>query len=738
MSLALPVKVPKTEHLAGDAWGGMAAMLVALPSAIAFGVTIYAPLGGSYAAYGALAGILGATALGLVAPTLGGTNRLITAPCAPAAAVMSAFAIELLQNGTAAESVPLMLLVIGLITGGLQILFGVVGLGRLIKYMPYPVVSGYLSGVGLTIIASQVPKFLGTPKGTHFWNALGTPAAWQWQAVVVGIVTVAVMAGAGRLTRAVPAAILGLLGGVLTYFALALLDSGLLNLAGNPLVIGPLGGSGAGFLTGLTGRWAAMGRLGSGDLLAVVMPSLTLAVLLSIDTLKTCVVLDSVTRSRHDSNRELVGQGCGNVVSAVVGGMPGAGTMGATLVNISSGAQSRLSGVFEGVLSLVAFLVLGALIAWVPVAALSGILIVIGVRMFDRHSLQFLKSRSTILDFAVIAAVIATALTVSLIAASGVGIALAILLFIREQIGGTVVHRKAYGNQVFSKQMRLPSEMEILRQRGDQAVIFELQGSLFFGTTDQLYTAVEPELKTRTYVILDMRRVQSVDVTAAHILEQIKDMLAERKGFLLFSQIPRALPTGKDMQQYFDQLGLVRPQSPVRAFGELDAAIEWVEDRILEEAGSRRDEEHPLELQEIDLFKGRKEETLVALDGYMERRCIKAGEKIFTRGDTGDDLFLIRRGSVRIELPLKDEQTHHLATFARGDFFGEMAFLDRDSRSADAIASTDTELFVLSRANFDRFANEHKRAAIALLGGLARVLAIRLRYTNAELRVLQA
>ena len=206
------------------------------------------------------------------------------------------------------------------------------------------------------------------------------------------------------------------------------------------------------------------------------MPALTLAVLLSIDTLKTCVVLDALTRSRHNSNRELIGQGLGNLASAFIGGVPGAGTMGATLVNMSSGAQSRFSGVFEGILTLAAFLVLGKLIAWVPIAALAAILIVIGVRMIDRTSLHFLKSRSTILDFVVIAAVIGVALTVSLIAASGVGIALAILLFIREQIGGSIVRRKSYGNQTFSKQIRLHEEMRILEQRGDQAVIFRTAG----------------------------------------------------------------------------------------------------------------------------------------------------------------------------------------------------------------------------------------------------------------------
>jgi SulP family sulfate permease len=734
------MKPPKLENLAGDFWGGFAAMLVALPSAIAFGVTIYASLGGSYAAYGALAGILGATALGLVASSMGGTNRLITAPCAPAAAVLAAFAIDGVQQGLDPAVVVVLLSAIGLAAGALQVLFGGVGLGRLIKYMPYPVVSGYLSGVGLYIIFGQVPKFLGSPGGTKLGHALLHPSLWAWQAITVGAVTIFAMVFAPRLTRRVPAAILALLAGVLSYFGLSLFDAGLLDPR-NPLVIGPLGGSGSsgggGFVDTVVGRWSGVGQLGASEVAMLVTPALTLAVLLSIDTLKTCVVLDALTRSRHDSNRELIGQGLGNIASAVIGGMPGAGTMGATLVNMSSGALTRYSGFIEGVLALVAFLLLGALISWVPVAALAGILIVVGVRMIDRHSFGFLKQRSTILDFGVIAAVVVTALTVSLIAASGVGIALAVVLFIREQIGGSVVRRKLLGNETFSKRIRTHEEMEILTEHGSRAAIIELQGSLFFGTADQLYRSLEPELKTRDFLILDMRRIQTVDVTAAHLLEQVKDMMVERKGFLIFSQLPPNLPSGRDLQQYFDQVGLIHEGSAVRVFPALDDALEWVEDRIIHEAELTRDEETALELHEVELFAGRKEQTLAALEQCMEKRHVAAGDSIFSRGDAGDELFLIRRGAVRIVLPLNDRQSHHLGTFGRGAFFGEMAFLDGEARSANAVAFTDTELYVLSRRAFDKFAEEHKKLGLRLMEGIASVLASRLRYTNAELRVLE-
>lgn len=728
----------RAEHLRGDLWGGLAAMLVALPSAIAFGVTIFAPLGGSYAAQGAIAGIIGVTVLGLVASVFGGTSRLITAPCAPAAAVLAAFAIQLMASGTDPESVVIMIGIMGLLCGLIQISFGAVGLGQLIKYMPFPVVSGYLTGVGIIIIASQLPKWLGVPSGTSLWQSLTSPALWQWQGVVVGVVTMTVMLLAPRFVKLIPAAILALASGLATYFCLAIADPALLLQSGNALIIGPLVGGDASVMNTISQRWAGIRGVSFADLLQLLVPAATLAVLLSIDTLKTCVVLDALTRSRHDSNRELVGQGLGNFAASVIGGVPGAGQMGATLVNMSSGAQTRASGFIEGALALGAFLMLGSLIAWIPIAALAGILIVIGARMIDRESLQLRKSSTTILDFLVIVAVVTTALSVSLIAASVVGIALAVVLFIREQIGGAVVRRRTLGNQIFSKRVRLADEMAILEKCGDGTVIFELQGSLFFGTANQLLTTLEADLKSRRFVILDMRRVQSVDLTAVHVLDQIRATLAERNATLIFSQLPEHVPSGQDMRKYFDAIGLVRAEHGMqtRTFPTLDDALEWVEERLIEVEHLDQVVETLLEPREMDVFAGRQDSTLTALVDCMEIRSYKAGEKIFAFGDGGDELFLIRRGAVRIVLPISDKQTHHVATFGRKDFFGEMAFLDSVPRSADAIAFTDVDLFVLSRARFNSLADEHKRLTIDLMTSIARVLAVRLRYANTELRAL--
>lgn len=727
--------IPEKPTVAGEIWGGLASMLVALPSAIAFGLIIYAPLGPDWAGRGALAGIVGTVVLGLIVPALGGTPRLITAPCAPAAAVMAALAADLALHVPAAR-IPLLLALAALLAGAVQLFFGAIRGGRFVKYIPYPVVTGYLSGVGVLIFIGQLPKLLGLPAGTHLWEGLTSPGLWNRPAVVVGVVTIAVTALGSRITRKIPAAILGLGAGLLSYLCLSVALPDLAKLDGNPLVIGRVGASGESIVRQVGDRWSGIGGIGLADLARILVPALTLAVLLSIDTLKTCVIVDALTRSRHKSDRELIGQGLGNAASALVGGVPGAGTMGATLINLHSGGATRLSGTLEGVFALAVFAALGGLVAWMPVAALAGILIVVASKMVDRTTLHLLRRRSTHFDFLVVAAVVVTAVAVNLIAAAGAGLALAIFLFLREQIRSSVVRRKSYGNLMFSKKRRLPEELAVLEKHGARTAICELQGSLFFGTTDQLFTELEPDLKACDRIVLDLRRVQSVDFTAAHMLQQIESQLADRKGHLLLSHLPPHLPTGQHLESYFGEVGLVKPTRNVRIFDRLDDALEWAEERLLEESETRVKREAPLEIGEIDLLKGLDAEALAALAGLVTERSVEAGQKIFSQGDAGDEVFLIRRGNVRILLPLAGGGQHHLVTFGRGDFFGDMAFLDRSARSADAVASTPADLYVLSRARFDEAAPAHGAMARKVLSRMARALAMRLRQTDAEVRAL--
>lgn len=715
-------------------WGGLAAMLVALPSSIAFGIVIFSVISPQMVGEGAFVGMIGAAALGLTAPLFGRTPALVSAPCAPAAAILSGLAVDLAHHGMDIHRISYLLALTSLLAALLQVLYGLLKGGRLIKYIPFPVVSGYLSGVGLIIALGQLPKLLGLPKGITLEQGLISPGLWQWQGIAVGLLTIAVMLITPRITQKVPAAIMGLLAGIAGYFALGLFMPSLLLLDANSLVIGPIQADSSFFDT-VSQRFTSVLDIRMEDLSRVAYSAMALSALLSIDTLKTCVVLDALTKNRHDSNRELLGQGMANLASFMMGGMPGAGTMGPTLVNVASGGRKTQSGFIEGGLVVLAILALSPLIAWVPIGALAGILLVIAFRMFDWHAFRLLKHKETCFDFAVIAAVVVVAETVGLIAASATGVGLAILLFIRDQIRISVLRRRATLKEISSKTHRLESEYAILKEQGDAAAIYELQGNLFFGTTDHLFSELETDLRTRKWLLFDMRRVQSLDYTATHLFTLMQDRLEEHGGELLFSGMPSSLPSGQDLQRYMAKVGLIDENGGgIRIFETRDEGLEWMENRILEASGYvEKQEEHKLDLKEIELLRETDEATINALRQCMHERTVCAGEKIFSAGDSGDEIFLIRRGIVRILLPLKGGKYHHLATFSQGDYFGEMAFLDHHQRSADAVAKIDCDLYVLSRKEFNAQVYNDAILGVHIFARIANAVSMRLRQTDSEL-----
>lgn len=721
--------------------GGVTAMLVALPSSIAFGVLAYSTLGPAYAGVGAMAGLLGAAALGLMAPGIGRTAGLIAAPCAPAAAVLTALMTELSAGhdgvgGLSADAILPLVALTALIAALLQVSYGLLRGGSLIKFIPYPVVTGYLSGVGLIIALAQLPKVLGLPAHAHLAQALFDPSQWRSESLIVGIVTIVTMAVAPRITQRAPAAIIGLTGGVASYFVLAQFRPELMQLDGNTLVIGKLQASGS-FIDSVSSRVRSLTDISMHDISLIMVHALTLSVLLSIDTLKTCVGLDAITRNRHDSNRELIGQGVANLTSFFSGGMPGAGTMGPSLVNISSGGRTYRSGIIEGLFVVLAVLFLSPLIAWVPISTLAGILLVIAWRMFDKHMFQLLRFKSSRTDFAVIAAVILTAVTVDLIAAAGVGIALTIFLFIRDQISSHVVRRKLSLVHTASKTRRPVKEREVLDRFGEEGLFCELQGHLFFGTTDQLFTHLEPDLKERRFILLDLRRAQSMDYTAAQLFKRMNAQLMERKGRLLFSGMPSGVTEQRNFEQYLKQLDIVNPKDGVLVFETLDSALEWMEDEILSAHGIVEHEDTIFRLTELPVFTSFGPEVLKRLEGCLREVDYKAGEKVFSAGDSGDELFFVMRGAVAFFLPLEGGKRHHLDTASSGSLFGEVAFLDKTVRSADAIAKTDCKLTALSRNAFDNTFADRPDVLAGAYASLALLLAVRLRQTGKQLQALE-
>jgi SulP family sulfate permease len=382
--------------------------------------------------------------------------------------------------------------------------------------------------------------------------------------------------------------------------------------------------------------------------------------------------------------------------------------------------------------------VLSPLIAWVPVSALAGILLVVAYRVFDWHAFKLLKHSETRFDFIVIAAVVVIAETVGLISAVSTGVGLAILLFIRDQIRISVLRRRATLQEVSSKTHRLDAEKAILQQYGHEAAVIDLEGNLFFGTTDHLFTQLEEDLNKQKWLLFDMRRVQSLDYTAAHLFTLMHDRLKERGGGLLFSGMPSSLPGELDLQRYMSDVGLLSENGGMRIFESRDEGLEWMENRLLDDANyQEKHSEDILDLTEIELLREMDDATFKALRLCVHERHINAGEFIFTSGDTSDEIFMIRRGVVGILMPLANGKYHHLATFSRGDYFGEMAFLDHHQRSANAIARTDCDLYALSRKGFNLRVYDNAVLGVRVFARIASAMSARLRQTDRELCVLE-
>jgi len=424
------------------------------------------------------------------------------------------------------------------------------------------------------------------------------------------------------------------------------------------------------------------------------------------------------------------------MVSTLIGGSPGAGTMGATLVNKASGGETAMSGVFQGLWALLAVLLLTPLIAWIPVAALAALLVVIGVKMIDWHSIELVKSRDTALDFAVILAVVLVANTMSLIAASGLGITLAILMFVTEQIHTSTLRRKTYGNKIFSKRIRTQAEKDLLAVEGTKTIVFELQGSLFFGTTDQLYSSIESDIKNAKFVLMDFQCVQSLDVTAGHMIERIQKMMDVTGAVLVLSRLPERLPSGRDLKTYVDHIGLLK-ESNTKLFPEMSDALEWIEDETIRLHKLEIQSTDLLGLTDFDLFRDLTSAEAQEINQSAQHLSFHKGQLIYEHNTPGNSLLLISRGQIKLTLPVKGGQHVHLLTLGKGQFFGEMSFLDGHAHSADAYAVEDTELISIDRDSLAHAIGQDQRMMLILFKKISLAIAERLRHSNAELHELR-
>ena len=493
--------------LRGDLFGGLAAGVVALPLALAFGVA---------SGLGPAAGLYGAIALGIIAALLGGTPVQISGPTGPMTLVVTSLvAAHTLPSG----AVDLRSLVGVLVLAGLvQVGLGMARLGAYIRYVPYPVISGFMTGIGVIIILQQLFPLLGVvPPASDPLSIVRQlyliGGNVRWPAVVLSVATVAMVYVFPRITKVVPASLVALVTLTAVSFALKF----------DVPVIGEIP---SGFPKVL---------LPSFDLRAVpamVVPAFELALLGAIDSLLTSLVADNVTRSQHDSNRELVGQGVGNMVAGLLGGLPGAGATMRTVVNVNAGGKTRLSGVVHGLFLVAVLLGLSGLVQYVPRAVLAGLLVTVGIAIIDTRGFAHLRQAPRADAFMMLLVLVLTVFA-DLIVAVIVGLIIASFVLVKKvsDVAAQQTVLTPVADEPWADELSIPEPIR------SKVLIKHVEGPLFFGFANQ-FRNISRQAELAKLVVLRMDRISYMDQTGAYALEDAVGRLSEAGVRVLLVGLP--------------------------------------------------------------------------------------------------------------------------------------------------------------------------------------------------------
>ncbi len=480
----------------GDIFGGVTAGVVALPLALAFGVQ---------SGLGAAAGLYGAIILGFFAALLGGTATQISGPTGPMTVVSAATIAMFLSRSDEPGAAMTALFLCFCLAGILQILIGVFRLGSMVRFMPYPVISGFMSGIGIIIILLQLFPAMGqaSPASTIGVVQEIGPAIAGADLLSLGYcaLTIAIIYIIPRIMKGVPATLVGLL--VVTIISVFVVQQ--------VPIVGDIPQGLPDFkLLGIGGIPAGMyGR--------IFLDALTLAALGCIDSLLTSVVADNLTKTRHNSNKELVGQGIGNAVAGMFGGLPGAGATMRTLVNIRSGGKTRVSGIIHSVVLAAILLGLGRYAAVIPKPVLAGVLITVGIGIIDTKGLRHLKKvpRS---DAIILVVVLLATVFLDLLTAVGIGVTMACVLFMKRMSDITLDQTRTERLSDFQAEIAA-NGLQIPESLRDNVIVKQIVGPLFFGFAAQFQKLVEelPEVRT---VVIRMEQVPFIDQTGLYALEE--------------------------------------------------------------------------------------------------------------------------------------------------------------------------------------------------------------------------
>lgn len=528
--MTAPLSVPRLsfENLRGDFYGGVTAAVVALPLALAFGVASGA---------GPVAGIYGAVFVGFFAALFGGTPSQVSGPTGPMTVVMAAIVTKYAHE-------PAMAFTVVMMAGLMQMAFGFARLGRYISLMPYPVISGFMSGIGVIIIILQLGPLVGhpNPQGgplsavAALPNSLGTPVL---DALVVGLLALAItFLLPARIARLIPPPLIALVVGTM---AVTLLFR-------SAPVLGEIP-------TGMPDP--QLPRFELGALPAMIKSALVLAFLGSIDSLLTSLIADNITQTRHDSDRELVGQGIGNFVAGLMGAIPGAGATMRTVINVRSGGRTPVSGALHALVLLAVMLGLGRYAAFIPHAVLAGILIKVGIDIIDW---DYLKRLPTAPRAGVIFMFVVLFLTVfvDLVTAVAVGVVMASLLFVKRMSDLQVASVRAVFEPGDDPSLT-SEERRAFERAGGKLLYVHLGGPLSFGAANEVGRRLGSAADFHV-LVLDLSATPFVDSSASLAIEGvIRHANARGQPVFLVGMIPA-------VERVLAQLKVLRLVSEERRF----------------------------------------------------------------------------------------------------------------------------------------------------------------------------
>ena len=491
-----------TNNLRGDAFGGLTAAVIALPMALAFGIAVGNASG--VPEVGAAAGLWGAVIIGLVASLFGGTPTLISEPTGPMTVVFTSVVISFASTAESPEKALAMAFTVGVLAGVFQILFGLFRLGRYITMMPYTVISGFMSGIGIILVLLQLAPFLGQdPKGGVMGTLSQLPALIQGtqpMELSLAVITLAILwFTPSALKKVCPPQLLALVVGTL-------------------LAVTVFGEAGLRTIPSFSAEFPtlSMPDFSGGQIRMMVVNAAVLGMLGCIDALLTSVVADSLTRTEHDSNKELIGQGLANVASGLFGALPGAGATMGTVVNIQAGGRTALSGVIRAVVLMLVVLLAAPFASMIPLAVLAGIALKVGIDIIDWEFLKrahHLSPKAAVITYGVIVLTV----LVDLITAVGIGVFVANVLTIDRM--SALQSKKVKTISTTDDDVELSEEEHsLLDQAAGKVLLFQLAGPMIFGVAKAI-SREHNAIGNCQAVVFDLSEVSHLGVTAAIALE---------------------------------------------------------------------------------------------------------------------------------------------------------------------------------------------------------------------------